>query len=230
MSRRPSPRSVRLNSCALVALAIITGQAATSAADEPDRRAGCIDFAAVDLPPAIIEVNLSQELFSDLFGLSDAAIEGAIQSLVQSNQADPSKAIEVAEDQLATAREILQLTKEVVREVHVRVYEDSSEEADLTELISHFQPQLDEGNWETVVKVDEGNELVNVSMLRSEGAIVGIFVVFVERNDAVIAHIIGDISPENVKQLTAKATKIGLEVGLRETLERELKHLHTQNE
>jgi hypothetical protein len=48
-----------------------------------------------------------------------------------------------------------------------------------------------------------------------------------ENNDLVLANVVCDISPENVKKLTATAAKIGLENGLQQILEvqmRQMKH------
>lgn len=89
---------------------------------------GHIDFASVNLPPATVEVDLSQEIFSDLIGLGDAAIAGVVESLTQSNSAQSSEATESAADKLAAARKIMQLAKEVVRQVRVRVYDKFTEE------------------------------------------------------------------------------------------------------
>ncbi|MCH8840809.1 MAG: DUF4252 domain-containing protein [Planctomycetes bacterium] len=224
MFKQNSPRVGRAASGAALAVVLLFGPA-TALAQAADGRSGHIDFASVDLPPATVEVDLSQEIFSDLFGLGDAAIAGIVESLTQSNDAQSSKATELAAGQLAAAREIIQLAKQLVREVHVRVYEKlSDEENNALELAARFEKQLTSGQWDSVIKIRDGNDSAHVSFQRVEGSILGVFVVVADGKDVVLANVVCDISPENVKKLTAAATKIGLENGLRDAIERKLRH------
>jgi hypothetical protein len=83
---------------------------------------GRIDFDDADLPAANVEVDLSQGTLRDLFGLGDAAIAGAAETLMQTAGADSSaEGTRLAAEQLAAARQIMQLASEVVREARVRV-------------------------------------------------------------------------------------------------------------
>ena len=224
MFKQNSPRVGRAASGAAFAVVLLFGPAMASA-QAADGKTGHIDFASVDLPPATVEVDLSQEIFSDLFGLGDAAIAGIVESLTQSNDAQSSKATELAAGQLAAAREIIQLAKQLVREVHVRVYEKlSDEENNALELAARFEKQLTSGQWDSVIKIRDGNDSAHVSFQRVEGSILGVFVVVADGKDVVLANVVCDISPENVKKLTAAATKIGLENGLRDAIERKLRH------
>ncbi len=227
MFRHHSPRAGRTASGAALAVVLLFGPA-TALAQAVDGRSGHIDFASADLPPATVEVDLSQEIFSDLFGLGDAAIAGIVESLTQSNDAQSSQATELAAGQLAAAREIIQLAKQVVREVHVRVYENLGDEQNSAlDLAARFKDQLSSGQWDSIVKVRNGNDSAHVSFQRVEGSVLGVFVVVADGNDVVLANVVCDISPENVKNLTAAATKIGLENGLRDVIERKLKrHAH----
>ncbi len=227
MFRHHSPRAGRAASGAALAVVLLFGPA-TALAQAADGRSGHIDFTSVDLPPATVEVDLSQEIFSDLFGLGDAAIAGIVESLTQSNDAQSSQAIELAAGQLAAAREIIQLAKQVVREVHVRVYENLGDEQNSAlDLAARFKDQLSSGQWDSIVKVRDGNDSAHVSFQRVEGSVLGVFVVVADGNDIVLANVVCDISPENVKNLTAAATKIGLENGLRDVIERKLnRHAH----
>jgi hypothetical protein len=205
------------------ALAFAQAAAVQASTTQESAKTARIDFASANLPPATVEVDLSQEIFSDLFGLGDAAVSGVVEALVQSNEAQNSQATEIAAEQLAAAREIIQLAKEVVREVHVRVYEDFAKQENATaDLASRFDSQLDSGKWDSVVKVRDGNDSAHISMLRVEGSILGIFVVVADGNDIVLANIVCDVSPENIKQLTATATKIGLKNGLQQLIEHKL--------
>jgi hypothetical protein len=110
----------------------------------------------------------------------------------------------------------------------VRVYSDLPEGNDLTaHVTSKFDNQLREGNWDNVARVREDDDLVRVSVLRSDGAIRGVFVIVAERDEMVLANVVCDVSPENAKKLTSAAARIGLENGLGQVIEmkmREVKH------
>ncbi len=212
---------------AMVAVLLLgaTASYAQATASAGDGSTGRIDFAAADLPPANVEVDLTPETFGGLFGLSEAAISGIAESLSQTG--DPNEATEIAAEKLAAAQKILLLAKEVVREVHVRVYKEFSEETDKSvNLAARFDEQLRTDDWNNVVKVRDGNESVRVSLLQKGDAIRGLFVVAAEGNEVVVVNVMCDASPENVKKLAAAATKIGLENGLQQLLEQKMKHLH----
>ncbi len=227
MFRHHSPRAGRAASGAALAVLLLFGPA-TALAQAAGGQSGHIDFSGADLPPATVEIDLSQEIFSDLFGLGDAAIAGVIQSLTQSSDAQGSDATQSAAGQLAAAREIIQLAKQVVREVHVRVYENLGDEQNSAlDLASRFKEQLSSGQWDSIVKFRDRNDSAHVSFQRVEGSVLGVFVVVADGNDVVLVNVVCDISPENVKNLTAAATKIGLANGLRDVIERKLnRHAH----
>jgi uncharacterized protein DUF4252 len=213
---------------AAVLFCFIAAAPAQESTAERSGDSGRINFEAAKLPPATVEVDLSQGMFSDLFGIGDAAVEGVAETLLQSAERNGGEGTRMAAEQLAAARQIMQLASEVVREVRVRVYDQDSDSAAMPENVAaQFDGQLREGNWDNVVRVREDDAAVRVSLLRDAGTIRGVFIVAGERNDLVLANIVCDISPENVKKLTSAAAKIGLENGLQQMLEvqmREMKH------
>jgi hypothetical protein len=196
----------------------------TTTRNEP---AGRINFGEIDLPPATVEVDLSREMFNDLFGLGDAAVAGVAETLLKSADEDNgAKGTRIAAEQLAAARQIMQLASEVVREVRVRVYENLPEDAvKFDKLMTNFNEQLSDGDWENVVRVRDGEDNVRVSLLRSEGAVRGAFIVVADGSDLVLANVVADVSPENVKKLTAAAARIGLENGLQQVIEAKMRDL-----
>jgi hypothetical protein len=206
---------------------VSAARAQESETTTPAEPAGRINFGDLDLPPATVEVDLSREMFNDLFGLGDAAVAGVAESLLKS--ADGNKSAEgtrLAAEQLAAARQIMQLASEVVREVRVRVYENLPEGAvEPDQLMSHFDEQLRTGNWENVVRVRDDNDQVRVSLLRSDGAIRGALIVVADGSDLVLANVVADVSPENVKKLTSAAARIGLENGLQQVIEAKMREL-----
>jgi len=216
-------------SMAVCAAFLLHGVAATCAQSTDaagDAPTGRIDFDAANLPAANVEVDLSQEVIKDLFGIGDAAVAGIAETLFNAADVnDEAQTTRLAAEQLEAARQILQLAGNVVREVRVRVYEDSPDEAQqLGELFAPFDEQLRAGQWETLARVRNEDETARVSVLRRSGAVRGIFVTAADGGDVVLANIVCDISPENVKKLTSAATKIGLENGLAQAIEIELKH------
>lgn len=196
-------------------------------AAETENAPGRIDFNEAKLPAATVEVDLSEAMFGDLVGLGEAAIAGVGDTLRQSTGAGRgSEGTRIAADQLAAARQLLQLAHGVVREVRVRIYEDFAEEAvDADALMSQFDNQLRSGSWESIVKVRNGKDNVRVSLLRKNGAVLGAFIVIADGRNLVLANVVGDVSPENVKKLTSAAAKIGLENGLQQILDAKMSKL-----
>lgn len=211
--------------------AVLVCAAAAARADESSASTsapvGRIDFAAADLPPATVEVDLSQAMFSDLFGLGDAAIAGVAESLLKSADGrSDTPGTQMAAEQLAAAQQIIRLASEVVQEVRVRVYENMEEGAVQSDkLMANFDEQLRNGHWENVVRIRDGDDNVRVSLLHSDGAIRGAFVVVADGSDVVLANVVADVSPENVKKLTSAAAQIGLENGLQQVLEKKMREL-----
>ena len=210
-------------SVALAALTICLSAIAHSPAIAADVVPGRIDFEAANLPEANVEVDLSQEMFHDLFGIGDAAIAGVAETLMKSADGDGGKSTRVAAEQLEMARQIIQVAGNVVREIRVRAYEGLPDEVDdVQKLIKPFEDQLRAGKWESLARVRNDDGMVRVSAIRSGGAIQGVFVVATDGDAVVIANVVCDVSPENVRKLTSAATQVGLDNGLALELERKI--------
>jgi hypothetical protein len=219
-----------LGRCALVAAVVSFGMSAAyrqAHAAETGVAPGRIDFEAAKLPAATVEVDLSAGMFGDLVGLGEAAIAGVAETLQQATgQGRGSEGTRIAAEQLAAARELVQLARGVVHEVRVRAYKNLEESgADAGSIVTRFDEQLRQGDWETIVRVRDGDASVRVSLLRKNKAILGAFVIAAERRHLVLANIVGDVSPENVQKLTAAAATIGLENGLPQVLDAKLPRL-----
>jgi len=208
---------------ATLMLAVISHAQAPAA--EAAGSIGRLDFEAAKLPEANVEIDLGQDMFKDLFGIGDAAIAGVAESLVKSAGInDGAKGARLAAEQLNTARQIIQLAGNVVRELRVRVYEGRPEDAVSAEkLFKPFDEQLHNGKWETLARVHKDKNSVRVSAIRNDGAIQGIFITVTDGRNAVVANVVCDISPDNVKNLTSTATKVGLENGLAQVIEQKMK-------
>ena len=102
------------------------------AADARERNCaeGRLDFEAAKLPAANLEVDLSQDTFRSLFGISDAAIAGVAETLFKSGDGEEGKNKQLTAEQLEAVRKIVELGGKFVREVRVRAYESLPEDTD----------------------------------------------------------------------------------------------------
>jgi hypothetical protein len=206
----------------VVAAMLLTFTSAYAQAEEEKHSTpvGRLNFEAANLPEANVEVDLSQDMFRDIFGIGDAALAGVAEALQKSpNKGDAAKATQMAAQQAEALRQIIQLAGDVVQEVHVRVYEDAPEGLDIYKPLDE---QLRAGKWETLARVRKQDEVVRVSAIRDSGAVRGIFVMATDGGELVLANLVCDVSPDNVQKLTSAATKIGLENGLAKQIQLKL--------
>ena len=127
----------------------------------------------------------------------------------------------MAAEQLGAIRQIIGLTGKVVKEVRVRAYEKMADD-----LSPRFDEQIRNGEWEKTVVVRKGDENARVYIIRHNGSIRGAFVIAGGHGGQVLVNVVCDISPDNVKSLTAAATKIGLDNGLMREIEMKFRHGH----
>jgi Domain of unknown function (DUF4252) len=206
---------------AMAGLMFYTSVTHAKPAESSDAAIGRIDFDGANLPPANVEVDVSQGMFGNLFGIGDAAVAGVSETLMKSTKGEHDDAMHMAADQLAAVRQIIGLAGKVVREVRVRAYEKTPED-----LSSKFDKQLREGEWEKIVVVRKGDENARVFIIYRNDSIRGAFVMAGGHGGQVLVNVVCDISPENVKNLTSAATKIGLENGLLKELEVKFRKAH----
>jgi hypothetical protein len=225
---QPQPFLVgRAGSCAVVAAAMLLGFAerAQSAGAGSSGSVGRVEFDYSDVPSATVEVDLSQGLLSDVFGIGDAAVAGVTEALANSAASSKgSDGARLAAEKLTAVHQIVQTLGQVVREVHVRAYKGLPDQSGLTEkLLSHYDEKVRTGNWEYVVRAQERDKSVRVAVARGEGAIRGLFVIVADGHDVVLANLVCDASPENAKKLTSIAAKTGLEAGLGQMLDAKMR-------
>jgi hypothetical protein len=218
----------RVSSCAAFVVVMLLGVAAVHAQSATSSNSGSIGrvaFDDTDLPPATVEVDLSQGLLSDIFGIGDAAVAGVTEALA--NSAGTNKGAEgtrLVAEKMTAVHQIVQTLGQVVREVHVRAYEGLPDQPGLTDkLLSHYDEKVRGANWENVVRVQEKGSTVRVAVARAEGAIRGLFVIVVDGHNVVMSNLVCDVSPDNTKKLTAIAAKTGLDAGLGQLLEAKMR-------
>jgi uncharacterized protein DUF4252 len=201
----------------LICTALVHAKPADSSDGPP---IGRIDFENANLPAANVELDLSQAMFGDLFGITDAAVAGVAETLSSSNAGGQGEGAKMAAEQLAAVRKIIGLSNKVIREARVRAYEKMTED-----LSSHFEKQLRDGEWEKVVVLRKGNENARVFVARRDDSIRGVFVVAAGHGGQILVNVVCDLSPENVKNLTSAATKIGLDNGLAQEIENKFRKM-----
>jgi len=120
----------------------------------------------------------------------------------------------------------MQIAGNVIREVRVRIYQELPDDADDAQrLYKPFDEQLRAGNWETLARVRNDEDVVRISAIRKGGALQGIFIVASDGESVALVNVVCDVSPKNVKKLTSAATKVGLENGLAQMIESQMKNL-----
>ena len=214
---------------AFAAVLLYVGVAAAYAQETTPQSAtlGRIEFNHPGAAKKFVEIDLSQAMFGDLFGIGDAALAGVAEALSDSPQAkEGSQAIQQAAEKAAAARELVSIAKNVIGSVRVRAYEDLENLAEeKSSVIAHYDQQLQSGGWENAIRAQDGDKGVQVSAVRADGSIKGLFIVASEGNNLVLVNVICDISPENAKQLSTAAVKAGLQAGLGKELEKAMKHV-----
>lgn len=215
---------------AFTAVLLYVGVAAATAQDSPTASSGevgRIEFNHAGTAQKSVELDLGADMFGDLFGIGDAALAGVAEALSGSPQAqEGSEAVKMAAEKAAAAREFVSIAKSVVKSVRIRAYEGLANAAEeQANVAAHYESQLKSGGWENAVKARDGNKRVQVSAVRDDGAIKGLFVVASEGNNLVLVNVTCDISPENAQRLTNAAVKTGLQAGLDKQLEEAMKQM-----
>lgn len=205
---------------ALVALLGVAAMAEESASKTTAAASGNIALDCPDAPRATFELDLSQGMFQDLFGIGDAAIAGAVESLKQSAGKADGKESHLAAEQLEAVRQLVQLSGNLVQGVRVRVYELGKDKTAPTDkFLEYYGKKLHTGNWETVFRVHDDDQSVDVSVVRSNGSIKGLFIIGTDYENLILANVVCDVSPENMKKLGAAIANSGLQDELGQALQ-----------
>jgi hypothetical protein len=186
---------------------------------------GNVDFDYADAPAANVELDLSQGMFHDLFGIGDAAVAGVADALAKSSGGQQgAEGAKMVAEQMAAARQIVQIAGQVVQGVRVRAYKGIGDQSDKSDkLVAHYDDKLRGENWQSVLRAHEGNQMIDVWAFRNSGAVKGLFIAASDKGNLVLANVVCDISPENVQKLTTAATSSALQAGLAQVIEMKMK-------
>ena len=207
-----------------VGVASVHAQESASASSD---NLGRIEFNHAGTAKKYVEFDLGPDMFGDLFGIGDAALSGVVDALSDSPQAkEGSQAIQMAAEKAAAARELVAIAKNVIKSVRVRAYdglENPSEEKSTVN--TYYNEQLKSGGWENTFRAQDGDKSVQVSAVRSDGAIKGLLVIAGESDKLVLVNVICDISPENAKSPLHGCRRSWSQVRPRQAPGRVLKHM-----
>ena len=186
-------------------------------AQEGTLRTGRVEFDFADAPPANVAVDLKDEMLLALTDIAKAAVEGVVEGLMESSE---NEAVQQSAHHLHAVREILGLATEAIQEVRVRVYEDLADDDSQASMVKYYHQKVAQGKgWQNVVRVRDGDEDVAVCIQQDQSAIRGVFVIVSDGNDLVLANVVGELTPDRVKNLTNQAVKVGMQFGLEHVIE-----------
>jgi hypothetical protein len=182
---------------------------------------GRVEFDFSDAPAATVEVDVSHGMLSDFAGIGQAALNGVAAALSESAETQADDPLRQSAEHLQAVNQIVNSLAGVVHEVRVRVYEDLGEQnqAKREAMVSHYRQKLEGTDWESIVRVREDDANINVSALRSDGAIRGLFVMVTDNDDLVMTNVVCELTPDKVQHLTNQATKIGMKFGLEQAIQ-----------
>ena len=221
---RHAPRTA-----ALLLVAVVASYVPTVANAEDYGRPGRVEFDYPDARPANIEVDLKHGMLSALTNIVTAAVEGMSDGLNESGLRESGRgdAIRESTDILMAVREILGISSDVVHEIRVRIHQgnESNEGLSRDRMVEHYRQKLLERDWENTVRFRDGSESVAVCVRRQESTIHGIFVMVSDGDELVLANVVCELTPDRIRQLTNRATKIGLKFGLADAIEEAMRDL-----
>lgn len=220
-------RSATVTACALIIAAGAKSQAASShTAEAPLPNPGQVSLELPDLPPATVEIDLGRGMIQHSLSLGDAAIAGILEGLSTSSDSRTDESAKFIAQQLTSARELSDAISQVVHEVHVRVWNDLPKESQIADkAVRHFDATLKEQGWESTLRAREDGKLVRVLVHREGDRLTGVLLIASERDELVVANVIGDLSPENVHRVTKTATTIAMKLGLDKELNKAVEKL-----
>ncbi len=195
--------------------------------DAQNQLVGRVPFDFPDAPPATVEVDLSEGMMLALSGIGQAALNGVAEALVESDQEHPAPEIAQSAQHLKAVNQMVTELTRAVHEVRVRVHDNLSDVAPETcaGMIRHYSDQLRDSSWDSIVRVNDHGSTVNVNVLRSEGAIRGIFVLVSDQNQLVMANVVCELTSERIKQVAHGATLIGMKFGLDKAIQQAMVEL-----
>ncbi len=110
------------------------------------------------------------------------------------------KLINLASKSLKNAAEVSELIQ-MLNGIYVRTYDRRT--VDEQELVSYFRWKLKQDTWETLLKIKEDDETLEISLLFNKDKVHGIFIILIPEvpEEVTFVNIVGKIDPERVEDL-----------------------------
>ena len=108
-------------------------------------------------------------------------------------------------DNMQEMKELIQM----LDGIYVRTYNRRT--VDEQELVSYFRQKLEKDKWETLFKIKEDNETVEIDLLFDENKVYGIFIIVIPKmpEEVTFVNIVGKIAPERVEDLLQNLSNFG---------------------
>ena len=100
---------------------------------------------------------------------------------------------------------------EMIEGVYVRGYENGE---NLDQMLRHYENKLKAGEWETIVKAKNEDEIVRVSLLFDEEIVSGVFVMVTGAKETILVNIFGHIDFEEVGDVISNLENMNLNLDL----------------
>ncbi|MAT69060.1 MAG: hypothetical protein CMJ58_05995 [Planctomycetaceae bacterium] len=214
---------------AILAGAAIAAIAVSGVAQAQQESAGTslakANLIRIDHPGAgrpMVDVALPAGMFDDVRGLIDAALTGVLEAL--QSDADGGPPAQFAAQHVAAVREVTGILEGAIEDVHIQVYGEAAG-GDAGAIADYYAGKLSSVGWDQVVRARDGDESAAVFLLRQDGAVRGVFVVAGEDGHTALVNAACDISPQRLKDLTRRVTKLWLELGGRGQLQQAIEHM-----
>ena len=81
-------------------------------------------------------------------------------------------------------------------------------------MLRHYENKLKVGEWETIVKAKEGDEIVRVALLFDEEIVSGVFIMVTGAKETLFVNIFGDIDFEKVGDIISNLENMNLDLDL----------------
>ena len=119
-----------------------------------------------------------------------------------------AKLINLASKSVDNTQEMKELIQ-MLDGIYVRTYNRRT--VDEQELVSYFRQKLEKDKWETLFKIKEDNETVEIDLLFDEDKVCGIFIIVIPKmpEEVTFVNIVGKIAPERVEDLLQNLSNFG---------------------
>ena len=140
----------------------------------------------------------------------------SLEAQVEVNLTD--KLINLVTKSISSKPEVAELI-EMIDGIYLRTYGKYGESE--SGMIKYYQNKLKENEWETLVKIKEKDEIVEIRLLFDEDVAYGIFVIVASHDpeEVTLINIVGEIAPDRITELLRNLSSFGMaDIDIEDTL------------